>query len=118
GAYLGLEGALVRPGRAPVLVLVAVGAPDDEAGRAVAVQSRTGAEARWSEPAPGLLSERTGGDPAAVTVPAGAEEIDRPGVYPGMEAAGLGYGPAVQGLRRAWKSGDEVFAEVEVAEPP
>ncbi|MED7948869.1 SDR family NAD(P)-dependent oxidoreductase, partial [Streptomyces sp. BE303] len=113
-----LKAPLVLPGRETVQVRVTVGAPDDEAGRPVTVHSRTGAEAPWTEHATGLLSERTGGDPAAVTVPAGAEEIDLTGFYPAMEAAGLGYGPAFQGLRRAWKSGDEVFAEVEVAEPP
>ena len=34
----------------------------------------------------------------------------------GLAAVGLEYGPAFQGLSRAWKLGEEVFAEVSLAE--
>nr|WP_275937251.1 type I polyketide synthase [Streptosporangium subroseum] len=113
-----LQAPLVLPGRETVQVRLTVGAPDDANRRPVSVHSRTGAETPWTEHATGLLSEDTGAEPAAVTVPAGAEELDLTGFYPAMDAAGLGYGPAFQGLRRAWRAGNDVFAEVEVAEPP
>ncbi|WP_371786690.1 SDR family NAD(P)-dependent oxidoreductase [Streptosporangium subroseum] len=115
-----LQAPLVLPGRETVQVRLTVGSPDDTNGRPVSVHSRTGAETPWTEHATGLLSTGTGtgAEPAAVTVPAGAEELDLAGFYPAMDAAGLGYGPAFQGLRRAWRAGNDVFAEVEVAEPP
>ncbi|MBP2706924.1 SDR family NAD(P)-dependent oxidoreductase [Microbispora sp. RL4-1S] len=120
-----LRTPLVLPGRITTQVRVTVGAPDDANRRPVSIHSRAGAGEPWTEHAAGLLSEGlpvelpAGRDtePAAVTVPAGAEELDLTGFYPAMDAAGLGYGPAFQGLRRAWRAGHDVFAEIEVAEP-
>ncbi|MCM4084182.1 type I polyketide synthase, partial [Paractinoplanes hotanensis] len=82
---------------------------------AVAIHSRQG-EA-WTEHATGTLTGEEG-TATAVTVPAGAEELDLAGFYPAMAAAGLDYGPAFQGLRRAWRDGDNVYADVEVPDPP
>ncbi|WP_431784964.1 polyketide synthase dehydratase domain-containing protein, partial [Streptomyces chumphonensis] len=38
------------------------------------------------------------------------------GFYAEAAAAGYGYGPAFQGLRAAWRRGDEIFAEVALPE--
>ena len=38
------------------------------------------------------------------------------GFYERLAAAGLGYGPAFQGLRAVWRRGEEVFAEVALPE--
>jgi acyl carrier protein len=38
-------------------------------------------------------------------------------VYAGLAAAGYAYGPSFQGLRAAWRRGDEVFADVALPEP-
>ncbi|HTZ44616.1 MAG TPA: SDR family NAD(P)-dependent oxidoreductase [Jatrophihabitans sp.] len=46
--------------------------------------------------------------------PAGAEPVVLDGFYPRIAATGYGYGPAFQGLRAAWRRGDETFAEVEL----
>ncbi|MCZ0975414.1 polyketide synthase dehydratase domain-containing protein [Streptomyces albulus] len=44
--------------------------------------------------------------------PAGAEPVDLTGLYPQLAASGYDYGPHFQGLRAAWRRGDEVFADV------
>ncbi|WP_170134422.1 acyltransferase domain-containing protein, partial [Murinocardiopsis flavida] len=48
--------------------------------------------------------------------PAGAREVELAGLYGELADRGYGYGPAFQGLMRAWRRGGEVFAEVELAE--
>ncbi|WP_260867609.1 SDR family NAD(P)-dependent oxidoreductase [Streptomyces sp. SAJ15] len=44
--------------------------------------------------------------------PAGAEPVVVDGLYARLAEAGYEYGPAFQGLRAAWRLGDEVYAEV------
>ncbi|WP_260867643.1 type I polyketide synthase [Streptomyces sp. SAJ15] len=44
--------------------------------------------------------------------PAGAEPVVVDGLYARLADAGYEYGPAFQGLRAAWRVGDEVYAEV------
>ena len=48
--------------------------------------------------------------------PRGAEELDVEFLYDRLAEAGYGYGPAFQGLRRAWKTGEEMFCEVALDE--
>ena len=48
--------------------------------------------------------------------PAGAEEVGTELLYERLAEAGYDYGPGFQGLRRVWRAGDEVFAEVALAE--
>ncbi|GAA0988890.1 hypothetical protein GCM10009555_071580 [Acrocarpospora macrocephala] len=49
--------------------------------------------------------------------PEGAIPVEVDDVYQTLASAGLTYGPAFQGLRAAWRAGDEFLAEVELAEP-
>ncbi len=48
--------------------------------------------------------------------PAGAEMVRVDGLYDTLADIGLEYGPVFQGLRAAWRRGDEVFAEVSLTE--
>ncbi|MEU2340141.1 SDR family NAD(P)-dependent oxidoreductase, partial [Streptomyces sp. NPDC013172] len=48
--------------------------------------------------------------------PAGAESVPVDGAYERLAQRGYGYGPAFQGLRQVWQSGDTVYAEVELPE--
>src|SRR6185369_1750199 len=48
--------------------------------------------------------------------PAGAESVPVEGVYEALAASGLAYGPAFQGLRAAWRDGDDLYAEVSLPE--
>ncbi|WP_372506383.1 polyketide synthase dehydratase domain-containing protein [Actinomadura madurae] len=58
---------------------------------------------------PSTLPERF--EPASWPPP-DAESLPVDGLYPALADAGLGYGPAFQGLRSVWRHGDEILAEV------
>nr|WP_265869922.1 type I polyketide synthase [Streptomyces drozdowiczii] len=72
----------------------------------------------WTRHATGELGH--GGVPGApadgVWPPAGAVRVDTSALYEELAAAGYEYGPAFQGVQAAWRNGDEVFAEVALAE--
>uniref|UniRef100_UPI0038CDA4C9 type I polyketide synthase n=1 Tax=Saccharopolyspora indica TaxID=1229659 RepID=UPI0038CDA4C9 len=119
---LTLAAPLVLPERGAVVLRVAVGEPDDTGARGLTVHSRPDEDgAEWAEHATGLLSAADPADQEAARAaadlgrawpPAGAEEIDLTGFYDGFGDRGYGHGPAFQGLRAAWRRGDDVFAEV------
>ncbi|WP_324617633.1 polyketide synthase dehydratase domain-containing protein, partial [Streptomyces sp. NRRL F-5053] len=48
--------------------------------------------------------------------PRGAEPVDVSDCYERLAEAGFGYGPVFQGLRSAWRRGEDVFAEVALPE--
>ncbi|GAB1818690.1 hypothetical protein HerbRD11066_18540 [Herbidospora sp. RD11066] len=114
-AELVIETPLVLPARIQITVEAA-----DETGRsALAVYSQPEEQARWTRHATGVLAPS---EPSASDVdltawpPAGAAEQDLRGLYPALAESGLDYGPAFRAVRRAWKRGDEVFAEVALDE--
>jgi acyl transferase domain-containing protein len=115
-AELALEAPLIVPAAGAVQVQVTVGGPDGDGTRAVEVHARLAGDAGpWTRHASGILAAARPGDvPAELTTwpPEGAEEADVSGLYDGLAGAGYGYGPAFQGLRAAWRRGDDVFAEV------
>ncbi|MGA9315732.1 MAG: SDR family NAD(P)-dependent oxidoreductase, partial [Solirubrobacteraceae bacterium] len=120
-------------------VQIAVGEADEAGARAVSIHSLgigldPGAselgEESWIRNATGMLipaghggaEDRAldGGRDAELLgqawPPAGALELDVDEVYRRLAERGLEYGPAFQGLRAAWRLGDEVLAEVSL--PP
>jgi acyl transferase domain-containing protein/thioesterase domain-containing protein len=121
---LTLRAPLVLPERGAVALQVLVGAPDEHGSRLVRVYSRAAGadgEAEWTLNAEGLLSASS---PDAAFPwapgewpPAGAEPLRVDGLYERLADGGLEYGPAFQGLRAAWRLGDEVYAEVEAPQP-
>ncbi|WP_409350930.1 SDR family NAD(P)-dependent oxidoreductase, partial [Streptomyces pactum] len=104
--------------------------PADSAGRrSLTARSRPeGADdLPWTEHATGILAPGTA--PASDTTtsdatvfdtaawpPADAEPIDLTGIYERMAEGGYEYGPLFQGLRAAWRQGDDVYAEVALPE--
>ena len=48
--------------------------------------------------------------------PAGGISIELAGFYAGLQARGYGYGPSFQGLREAWRVGDEVYGRAVLPE--
>ncbi|WP_182883673.1 type I polyketide synthase [Microbispora sp. H10949] len=61
---------------------------------------------------------RTGGErPGGAWPPAGAVPLPVAGLYEDLAARGYHYGPAFRGLRSAWRSGDDVVAEVSLEVP-
>ncbi len=120
-AELAVETPLVLPARGGVRIQVEVGARDAAGRRAFTVSSRTddAADTTWTRHATGALADtRPAATPAELTTwpPAGAEAIDTDDLYTELAAAGLRHGPLFQGLTAAWRSGDELFAEVRLAE--
>jgi acyl transferase domain-containing protein/acyl carrier protein len=116
---LTLEAPLVLPERGGVQVQVAVGEPGPRGTRPVTVYSRT-EDDDWARHATGTLaSSTTARTPAAEAQwpPAGAEAVSLDGLYDGLAEAGLNYGPVFRGLKAAWRLGDMVFAEAELADP-
>ncbi len=116
-----IEAPLVVPGHGGVRIHVVVGAPGETGSRAVEVYSLredAGAEV-WTRHATGFL---TATPPAAQPFdftawpPPGVERVDVEDFYDGLVERGYAYGPSFRGLRAVWRRGDEVFAEVALAE--
>ncbi|MEU6285832.1 SDR family NAD(P)-dependent oxidoreductase, partial [Streptomyces sp. NPDC047028] len=103
-------------------VQLVVEEPDEVGRRALTVHSRAAgtdwADPDWTvhaqgvlapaAPAPGSEAEAQAG----IWPPQGAQPLDVTDAYARMDAQGYGYGPAFQGLRAAWRRGEELFAEV------
>ncbi|ARX88035.1 hypothetical protein SMD44_07521 [Streptomyces alboflavus] len=114
------EAPLVLPERGAVRLQVRVGPAGEEGRRAVGVFSRaeddlTEPEGAWVCHARGTLAPEAAAAPARpgeAWPPPGAEPVPLDGFYTRLATAGFAYGPAFRGLARAWRLGDEVFAEV------
>ncbi|WUS37138.1 type I polyketide synthase [Kitasatospora sp. NBC_01250] len=122
---LTLEAPLVLPAKGAVQVQVTVAAPDESGRRGVGLYSRAEdaePDQPWTRHANGLLAvdaaEARVGLPGDLTQwpPTGAQPVAVDGLYDGFATAGFGYGPVFQGLRAAWRRGDELFAEVALPE--
>ncbi|MGV9854828.1 SDR family NAD(P)-dependent oxidoreductase, partial [Streptomyces sp. NPDC003442] len=130
---LTLDEPLVLPERGGVRLRVSVGEPDRAGRRPLAVYSRderSEADRPWTRHAAGVLAPEApaggapadgapaggGAEPLSVWPPADAEPVDTDELYASMARAGLLHGPAFQSLRRVWRRGEEVFAEVRIAE--
>ncbi|MBD3011257.1 SDR family NAD(P)-dependent oxidoreductase, partial [Streptomyces sp. 5-10] len=130
---LTLDEPLVLPERGGVRLRVSVGEPDGDGRRPLAVygrDERSEADRPWTRHAAGVLASGApvggtpadgapadgGAEPLSVWPPADAEPVDTDELYASMARAGLLHGPAFQSLRRVWRRGEEVFAEVRIAE--
>ncbi|MGW7370264.1 acyltransferase domain-containing protein, partial [Streptomyces sp. NPDC054841] len=120
---LTLDAPLIVPERGGVALRATVDASDETGRRQVAIYSRSEEaelDEAWTQHAKGVL---TGALPEAgfdlsVWPPRGAEPVDvePEAFYEAFAATGLSYGPVFQGVRAAWRLGDEVFAEVTLPE--
>ncbi|MFK0294505.1 SDR family NAD(P)-dependent oxidoreductase, partial [Streptomyces sp. NPDC090442] len=113
---------LPLPEEETVHLQVTVDPPDDAGLRPFHIHSRPGdtdADLPWTRNATGTLG--TAAQPAAEHAlaawpPAGATPVDLSGHYEALAALGYEYGPAFQGLTAAWRSGEDLYAEVALAE--
>ena len=113
---LTLEAPLALPAEGAVQLQLSVGASDGNGRRTLSVHARPeGAreDAPWTRHASGLLG--AGEEAVAFDLhqwpPAGAVPLPIEGLYEGLAAAGLSYGSTFQGLRAAWRLGENLFAE-------
>ncbi|MEU1630893.1 type I polyketide synthase [Streptomyces sp. NPDC020096] len=119
---LTLEAPLVLPEHGGVRLRLVVGAADGAGRRPLALHSQAedlAAEEPWTRHAAGVLA--SGGQPQAsfdlsAWPPAEAVEVELDGRYEQLLAIGFDYGPAFQGLRKAWRRDGEIFAEVRLPE--
>ncbi|MEU3458168.1 type I polyketide synthase, partial [Micromonospora sp. NPDC006766] len=113
---LTLRAPLVLAPDGAAALQVVVGGPDASGRRTVDVFSRTdGPDQPWVQHAAGVLGAAGAGTPPpdlTVWPPAGAEPVTVDGAYDQLLEIGYAYGPMFQGLRAAWRRGEELFAEV------
>ncbi|HEX6343601.1 SDR family NAD(P)-dependent oxidoreductase [Umezawaea sp.] len=117
-AELTLHAPLVVPERAEAVLRVSVAPPGGGGARDVAVHSRVG-DGDWT-----LHASATTSPDAGVGVGVGVA-LDRwptgtaipvDGLYDGLAARGLEYGPVFRGVRAAWRDDRHVYAEVDLPE--
>ncbi|MEU3099571.1 type I polyketide synthase, partial [Streptomyces sp. NPDC006967] len=119
-----LEAPLVLPEHGGAVLRLTVGAPDHRGHRPLSLHSRpdtpAGGDAddddgEWTRHAEGVLArdgaDHTAADGPMPWPPPGAEPLALDGLYERYATGGFAYGPAFQGLRAAWRRGDELFAE-------
>ncbi len=136
---LTLQAPLMLEEHGAVALQVCVGAPEESGQRPVSIHSRvegtdeagegSAAEDEWTRHAEGTLvppgapasgrsgqlEQRMASLAGGSWPPAGAQEVDVEELYDRLVARGFEYGPAFQGLRAVWRSGDEIFADVALA---
>ncbi|MEV7722442.1 SDR family NAD(P)-dependent oxidoreductase [Streptomyces sp. NPDC088184] len=120
---LTLQTPLVLPETGAVQVQIVVGELDAQNLRPIDVYARVEDEtidAPWTCHATGrIVSGTETSEKAAdfaVWPPRDVVPVDIAGFYDAMAGRGFDYGPVFQGLRRAWRRGDEVFAEIALPE--
>ncbi len=131
---LTLESPLPLPDGSAVQLQVSVGEPDDAGARSLGIHSRPEqgsvedelGEQQWTRHASGVLGPAGAAvNPRAASVqeraallsddswpPPGAQALPVDGLYDLLAERGFEYGPVFQGLRAAWRHGDDLFAEV------
>ncbi|CAL9351347.1 3-ketoacyl-CoA thiolase [Streptomyces sp. enrichment culture] len=118
---LTLKAPLVLPEKGGVRIQLRLGETDDSGRRELNLHSRAqdaGDDEPWTLHATGTVApsgaQQSPGPDAdlAAWPPAGADAITVADAWDRLAAQGVEYGPAFQGLRAAWRRGDEVFAEV------
>jgi acyl transferase domain-containing protein/acyl carrier protein len=132
-----VEAPLALPDRGAVALQVSLGELDEAGRRSVAIYSRpedgssepVSLKEEWTRHASGILaaSKDSAGAPtragerAAVLAaeswpPAGVEVVEVEDLYDELAGHGFEYGPAFQGLQSVWRFGEDVLAEVAIAE--
>ncbi len=117
---LTLEAPLTLSESGGVRIQVTVAGQDTDCHRALTVHTQPddADDDTWTRLATGVLSADAGTPDfdLAEWPPDGATAVPVDGHYAGLAGLGIDYGPAFQGMRAAWRSGDDVYAEVRLPE--
>ncbi|MEV0248879.1 type I polyketide synthase [Nocardia sp. NPDC050712] len=118
-----LEAPLVLPETGAVDMQIALGPRQDSGERSITMYSRPQTaddELPWTAHATGVVqpaaAKRAAAEQFPAWPPAGAISVGEADPYEMLTAAGYAYGPAFRGLRRIWRHGQDVLAEVELPE--
>ncbi|MER5355656.1 type I polyketide synthase, partial [Kitasatospora sp. NPDC002551] len=115
---LTLEAPLILPERGAVVLQITTEAPHDNGTRTITIHSRpetTDPDHPWTRHASGVLGHTTHPDShdlRTVWPPENATPVEVDDLYQRFADGGFAYGPAFQGLRKAWITDDTVYAEV------
>jgi 5-hydroxydodecatetraenal polyketide synthase CpkA len=131
---LTLERPLLLADESAVQIQLSVSGPDEGGRRSIAIYSRqqgaSGDElevGEWARHASGVVSPQVerplAGDERSLAAelegfaseawpPVGAEELDTEDLYERLAEGGYNYGPSFQGLSKAFRLGDGLFAEM------
>ncbi|MBF6330414.1 type I polyketide synthase [Nocardia transvalensis] len=116
---LTLQAPLVLPADGGTQIQVVVSGPDAADRREIEMFSRPDGEDEWTQHAIGTLAPATTAANAradlTVWPPRDAGAVDITGIYDGLDGP-YGYGPAFHGLRKVWRHGEELYAEVALPE--
>ncbi|MEU8793015.1 SDR family NAD(P)-dependent oxidoreductase [Streptomyces sp. NPDC048643] len=92
-----------------------------DAARTLSVHSRADGETRWTRNAVGTVTPDTPDtatpESLAVWPPAGADPVPFEDEYTRLAALGIHHGPLLRGLKKVWRQGGTLFAEVEPPAP-
>ncbi|MEV5538177.1 type I polyketide synthase [Saccharopolyspora shandongensis] len=110
-----LEVPLALPEEGGVQLQVHIAAPDESGQRPLSIHSRPEDSPAWTRHATGQLATTTAAPPSSLTAwpPPGAKPVPTQDLYAHATAHGYDYGPAFQGLRKAWRRDQELFAEIQ-----
>ncbi|WP_459250862.1 type I polyketide synthase, partial [Streptomyces youssoufiensis] len=112
---------MVLPENEQVQVQLWVDDADETGHRSIGLYSRPADASSgepWTQHAAGALAP-AGPEPSfdlGVWPPADAEALDISDFYERFAASGFAYGPVFQGLRAAWRAGDDVYVEVSLGD--
>ncbi|MGW2149808.1 SDR family NAD(P)-dependent oxidoreductase [Nonomuraea bangladeshensis] len=100
-----------------VVVQVTVTGPDEDGRRQIGIHSKD-EHGNWTRHATGTLTPTPfmPADLRHAWPPPDAQPLEVAGLYDRLVDHGYGYGPAFHGLTRAWRNGDDLYAEVTLPE--
>ncbi|HEX2821806.1 MAG TPA: polyketide synthase dehydratase domain-containing protein, partial [Streptosporangiaceae bacterium] len=125
---LTLQQPLLVPDHGGTQIQVAVGPADDTGRHPVTIYSRADEQAvgspsverSWTRHATGALGTADDIAPAwqapGEWPPPNATPVDVEDLYTGLARRGYEYGPVFQGLRAAWRHGNDIYADVQLPE--
>ena len=120
---LTLQAPLLLPERGAVQLQVSLAGAAESEERELSIHSRPepaeGEEpVEWVRHASGILCDGSPQlpEPLGAWPPPGAEPLDVEGLYDRLADAGFDYGSAFQGVSAAWRGGEDLYAELSLAE--
>jgi acyl transferase domain-containing protein/acyl carrier protein len=112
---LTLQDPIVLPATGAVQMQVLLGGLDESGRRPLTFSARpAGSVAAWQRHATGTVAPGKTSAGIEILPPVSAIPVDVSTVYNELAGRGYGYGPVFQGLRSAWRDGQDVVAQVSV----